>query len=129
MHLSAAPPPEIFIADSHKCRRAIKLQWNPPLLLESKISGYQVTFRSVHGESKRVFNLSGEVRSLEFDGLEMNTVYELNVRVRDLNGFGLWAKEQLTTTAGEKIKPLKISLPRHIYLLKAKVCNRHWDQM
>ena len=89
------------MAESHKCGRALKLQWNPPLLIDSTVNGYQVTLRSVNGELKRLSNLSREVRSHEFDGLEINTVYKLNIRARDLNGFGLWARQQLTTTAGK----------------------------
>lgn len=89
------------MAESRKCGRALKLQWNPPLLIDSTVNGYQVTLRSVNGELKRLSNLSREVRSHEFDGLEINTVYKLNIRARDLNGFGLWARQQLTTTAGK----------------------------
>ena len=87
------------------------------------MNGYQVTLRSVNGKSKHISNFSDEVFSHEFDGLEINAVYELSVRARDSNGFGLWAREQLTTAAGKiEMKPLKISLPRHIHLLKAIVC-------
>lgn len=122
LNFSELPPPQIVRADSYKCGRAIKLQWKRPLLIESKVNGYQVTLRSVNGKSKHISNFSDEVFSHEFDGLEINAVYELSVRARDSNGFGLWAREQLTTAAGKiEMKPLKISLPRHIHLLKAIV--------
>lgn len=123
LNSSAPPPPQIVRADSYKCGRAIKLQWKPPLLIESVVNDYQVTLRSVNGKYKHIYNFSGEVFYYEFDGLEINAVYELSVRARDSNGFGLWAREQLTTAAGKiEMKPLKISLPRHIHLLKAIVC-------
>ena len=123
LNFSEPPPPQIVRADSYKCGRAIKLQWKRPLLIESKVNGYQVTLRSVNGKSKHISNFSGEVFSHEFDGLEINAVYELSVRARDSNGFGLWAREQLKTAAGKiEMKPLKISLPRHVHLLKAIVC-------
>ena len=123
LNFSAPPPPQIVRADSYKCGRAIKLQWKPPLLIESVVNDYQVTLRSVNGKYKHIYNFSGEVFYYEFDGLEINAVYELSVRARDSNGFGLWAREQLTTAEGKiEMKPLKISLPRHIHLLKAIVC-------
>ena len=123
LNFSELPPPQIVRADSYKCGRAIKLQWKPPLLIESVVNDYQVTLRSVNGKYKHIYNFSGEVFYYEFDGLEINAVYELSVRARDSNGFGLWAREQLTTAAGKiEMKPLKISLPRHIHLLKAIVC-------
>ena len=122
LNFSELPPPQIVRADSYKCGRAIKLQWKPPLLIESVVNDYQVTLRSVNGKYKHIYNFSGEVFYYEFDGLEINAVYELSVRARDSNGFGLWAREQLTTAAGKiEMKPLKISLPRHIHLLKAIV--------
>ena len=123
LNFSEPPPPQIVRADSYKCGRAIKLQWKRPLLIESEVNGYQVTLRSFNGKSKHMSNFSGKVFSHEFDGLEINAVYELSVRARDSNGFGLWAREQLKTAAGKiEMKPLKISLPRHVHLLKAIVC-------
>ena len=122
LNFSAPPPPQIVRVDSYNCGRAIKLQWKPPLLIESEVNDYQVTLRSLNGKSKHISDFSGKVLSQEFDGLEINAVYELSVRARDSNGFGFWAREQLTTAAGKiEMKPLKISLPRHIHLLKAIV--------
>ncbi|KAJ7350185.1 Inactive tyrosine-protein kinase 7 [Desmophyllum pertusum] len=50
-------------------------------------------------DRKHIFNLSSEVHSHEFVGLNTNAVYEVNLRAKNADGFGLWAKEQLTTTA------------------------------
>ena len=101
--MEALLPPTVLKSDSIKCGRAIKVEWSPPPMIEAEISpitGYELALKSLSGDSKRIFYNSSDVFSHEFVDLKINTVYELSLRAKNSNGFGLWAKEQLTTTAG-----------------------------
>ena len=101
--MKAILPPKILKSESIKCGRAIKVEWNPPPRTEPEtnpLTGYELALKSLSGDSESIFYNSSDVFSHEFVDLKINTVYELNLRAKNSNGFGLWAKRQLTTTAG-----------------------------
>ena len=95
--------PKIVALEVIKCGRAIIVEWIPPPKAKSgirSISGYELMLTSQSDDFDQTFNLSSEVRSHEFDGLEVNAVYKVNLRAKNSEGFGLSAEEQITTTAG-----------------------------
>jgi len=94
-------------AEAIKCGHAIKVEWLPRLKENSRISsvsGYELLLTSQSDSIHQAFNLSREVRSHEFHGLKVNTVYKLNLRAKNFDGFGLSAEEQIKTTAGKAKK-------------------------
>ena len=100
---SNAPLPPTIVSKVIKCGRAVKVEWSLPPTAKSArspITGYQINLKSDNDDSNYLFNLSSEERSHEFVGLKINAVYEVNLRANNSEGFGVWTKEQLTTTAG-----------------------------
>ncbi|KAJ7385109.1 hypothetical protein OS493_017477 [Desmophyllum pertusum] len=101
---SKVPLPPTFVnSKAIKCGRGIKVEWIPQPTTEpaiSPITGYELNLKSPTNDLKQIINISGAVLSHEFVGLKTNAVYEVNLRAKNSEGFGLWAKEQLTTTAG-----------------------------
>ena len=101
---SKAPlPPTIVSSKVTKCGRAVKVEWSLPSTADparSPITGYEIHLTSDSDDSKHLFNLSGEESSHEFVGLKINAVYKVNLRARNSEGFSIWTKQQLTTTAG-----------------------------
>ena len=96
-------PPTIVSSEVINCGRAIKVEWIPTVSIDSTkspITGYEISLQSPSDDSKQIFNLSSEVRSYTFVGLKINAVYQVSLRAENFEGFGLPAKEQLTTTAG-----------------------------
>ncbi len=103
MNSKLPQPPTIVSSEAIKCGRAIKVEWIPPLTSESAISpvtGYELGLKSTIDDSKQIVNLSSEVLSYSFDGLKINSVYEVSLRAKNSEGVGLPAKKQLATTAG-----------------------------
>ena len=73
------------------------MEWDQPS--ESIITGYQIKLLSPNSDYEQVFNLSSEFHSKILES-KSNTVYEVNIRAKNSEGYSLWAKQQLTTTAG-----------------------------
>lgn len=89
-----------------ECGRALKVKWVPPdpeQSAKSPITKYEINLHSPSDHSKQIFNLSSDKRSYTFFGLKVNAVYQVSLRARNSEGFGLPAKEQVTTTAGKNI--------------------------
>lgn len=96
-------PPTLVTTEVINCGRAIKIKWTPPATAESVLSpitGYEINLKSPSADFEHIFNLSSDVHSHEFVGLNANAVYDVNVRAKNSYGLSLSAKERLTTTAG-----------------------------
>ena len=92
------PPPEIVSAKPGDCGRSIEVKWN------SRYDGHELQLDSTSDRKIQAYNtshlsLSGPHLHV-FYGLISNTIYEVRIRARTFNGFGLWAKREIRTTAG-----------------------------
>lgn len=100
-------PPKILSSKSTDCGSAITVEWSAPPITEPGVNfifGYELTLRSASGKSRWNYTVPREVMSHTFIGLQINTVYEFNIRAKYSDGSSSvshWAKEVLITTSGK----------------------------
>ncbi|KAL9972466.1 hypothetical protein ACROYT_G018772 [Oculina patagonica] len=98
------PPPEIVLAKSDYCGRSITVQWKSPF------RSHELQLNSTSdkkGQAVIAYSLSYYQHEYWFRGLKSNTIYEVRIRARNSNGFGLWANRHTRTTAE---RPEKFSI-------------------
>lgn len=100
-------PPKILSSKSTDCGSAITVEWSAPPITGPGVNfifGYELTLRSASGKSRWNYSVPREVMSYTFIGLQINTVYEFNIRAKYSDGSSSvshWAKEVLITTSGK----------------------------
>lgn len=89
-------PPDIVIAKSENCGRSIHVEWNSPF------TEFELQLDSTSDRRAQAsFDQSRRSPHMHFfHGLKSNAVYEVRIRARNTYSFGLWAKIQIRTSAG-----------------------------
>lgn len=107
MDFTTLSPPKIQKWESIDCGSAIRVEWSAPEteLKTNVIFGYEFTLRSTDERSRWKANVSREIFSHKFVGLQMNTDYEFNIRAKYSNSSSSvspWKKLSLKTNSGKR---------------------------